>query len=157
VMLEYAWDMGWCDPCAADPLSARELRELGAFWVERQTGGAGLMPRPPRGASDVFVTRLHARYDAASFPEDLRLVETGDRSNFQGRYILRHAFTGEAACEAGEKYRQSLPQRWEQEAQRLASLTGWDIGEIRDQMAKYGTDPGEVPAPQPWWKSLWKD
>jgi len=157
VMLEYAWDMGWCDPCAADPLSPRELRQLGVFWVERQTGGAGLMPRMPRGASDVFVTRLHARYDAASFPEDLRLIETGDRTNFQGRYILRHAFTGEAACEAGEKYRQSLPQRWEQEAQRLASLTGWDIGEIRDQMAKYGTDPGEVPAPQPWWKSLWKD
>ena len=21
VFLEYAWDMGWCDPCAADPLS----------------------------------------------------------------------------------------------------------------------------------------
>ena len=29
VFLEYAWDMAWCDPCAADPLSTRELRELG--------------------------------------------------------------------------------------------------------------------------------
>jgi hypothetical protein len=148
VLLEYAWDMNWCDPCAADPLSADELRELGVFWVNRAGSG---------GASDVFVTRLHARYDATSFPEDLRLVETGDRSNFQGRYILRHAFTGEANCEAGEQYRQSLPLRWEGEAQTLASLTGWDINEIRADMAKYGTDPGKAPKPQPWWKSIWKN
>ncbi|RKZ87121.1 MAG: DUF2330 domain-containing protein, partial [Candidatus Parabeggiatoa sp. nov. 1] len=33
VFLEYAWDMNWCDPCAADPLSVKELRELGVFWV----------------------------------------------------------------------------------------------------------------------------
>jgi hypothetical protein len=150
VLLEYAWDMAWCDPCAADPLSAEELRELGVFWVNP---GAGL--RAP--GQDVFVTRLHARYDAESFPEDLRLVETGDRSNFQGRYILRHAFAGEMACEAGEQYRQSLPQRYEREAQTLASLTGWDIGEIRADMKDYGTDPGEAPEPQPWWKSLWKN
>jgi len=111
----------------------------------------------PVQGSDVFVTRLHARYDATSVPEDLRFVETSDCTNFQGRYVLRHAFTGEAACEAGQRYRQSLPQRWEQEAQRLASLTGWDIGEIRAEMAKHGTDPGKVPEPEPWWKSLWKD
>src|SRR5436190_8020231 len=29
---EYAWDMRWCDPCAADPLSSDELRRLGVFW-----------------------------------------------------------------------------------------------------------------------------
>ncbi len=150
VLLEYAWDMNWCDPCAADPLSAEELRELGVFWVNP---GASL--RAP--GQDVFVTRLHARYDAESFPEDLRLVETGDRTNFQGRYILRHAFTGEMACEAGEQYRQSLPQRYEREAQTLANLTGWDIGEIRADMAQYGTDPARVPEPEPWWKSLWKN
>jgi hypothetical protein len=28
VFLEYAWDMNWCDPCAADPLSQDELRKL---------------------------------------------------------------------------------------------------------------------------------
>ncbi len=149
VMMEYAWDMGWCDPCAADPLSADELRELGVFWVNK---GSGL--RSP--GQEVFVTRLHARYDAENFPEDLRLVETGDRTNFQGRYILRHAFTGEMACQAGQQYRQSLPQRYEREAQTLTSLTGWDIGEIRAEMKEYGTDPGKAPTPQPWWKSLWK-
>ena len=148
VVLEYAWDMAWCDPCAADPLSAGELRELGVFWVDPGAGNP---------AQNVFVTRLHARYDAESFPEDLRLVETGDRTNFQGRYILRHAFTGEMACEAGEQYRQSLPQRYEREAQTLANLTGWDIGEIRADMAQYSTGPGQAPEPVPWWKSLWKN
>jgi hypothetical protein len=154
VMMEYAWDMNWCDPCAADPLSANELRELGVFWVQLE-GGTGL--RAPTGARDVFVTRLHARYDSESFPEDLRLVETGDRTNFQGRYILRHAFTGEMACEAGEQYRQSLPARYEREAQTLANLTGWDIGQIRAEMKDYGTDPGKAPDPVPWWKGIWKD
>ena len=156
VLLEYAWDMGWCDPCAADPLSADELRELGVYWVGRQGGGSGFGLRAPMPAQDVFVTRLHARYDAESFPEDLRLVETGDRQNFQGRYILRHAFTGEARCPAGEQYRRALPRRWDEEAQRLASLTGWDINEIRAEMKKYGTDPSKPPQPQPWWKGIWK-
>jgi len=149
VMMEYAWDMGWCDPCAADPLSAEELRELGAYWVDpsRILPGQG---------SDVFVTRLHARYDAKSFPEDLRLTETGDRENFQGRYILRHAYLGETTCEAGEQYRQSLPARWEAEAQTLASLTGWDIGGIRARMKQAGTDPGNPPEPVPWWQNIWQ-
>ena len=48
-------------------------------------------PRP----QDVFITRLHVRYDAAHFPEDLVFQETADRTNFQGRYVLRHAWKGE--------------------------------------------------------------
>ena len=72
VFLEYAWDMNGCDPCAADPLSADELRKLGVFWEE--SGG------PPRkgmsGAQNVFLTRLHVRYDSAHFPEDLMFQET---------------------------------------------------------------------------------
>src|SRR5206468_3422925 len=75
VFLEYAWDMGWCDPCAAEPLTSDELRQLGVFWVEATPGGP-FIPGPrgrrfPGGAVDVFVTRLHVRYDAGHFPEDL--------------------------------------------------------------------------------------
>src|SRR5207245_2084617 len=29
VFLEYAWNMAWCDPCAADPMTREELRKLG--------------------------------------------------------------------------------------------------------------------------------
>src|SRR5260370_10243532 len=34
VFLECAWDMGWCDPWAGEPLSNEELRKLGVFWIE---------------------------------------------------------------------------------------------------------------------------
>src|SRR5205814_6815262 len=33
VFTEYAWNMGWCDPCAADPLSQQELETLGVWWL----------------------------------------------------------------------------------------------------------------------------
>jgi hypothetical protein len=33
VFTEYFWDMAWCDPCAANPLSAEELAKAGVFWV----------------------------------------------------------------------------------------------------------------------------
>ena len=40
VFLEYAWAMTWCDPCAANPLSAEELKNLGVFWQESQTSSS---------------------------------------------------------------------------------------------------------------------
>jgi hypothetical protein len=39
VFTEYAWDMNWCAPCAADPLSADELRSLGVFWLHDDPAG----------------------------------------------------------------------------------------------------------------------
>jgi hypothetical protein len=142
VYLEYAWDMGWCDPCAADPLSPEELEKLGASWAAQKSAAPnapGMMPR--FAGSNVFVTRLHLRYDAEHFPEDLMFQETSDRSNFQGRYILRHPYTGAAQCEAARDYRRSLGLRYEQEAAALAHLTGWDIGSIREKMKAGGQKP----------------
>ncbi len=154
VFLEYAWDMNWCDPCAADPLSQDELRELGVYWI----GGGdkpGIMPRRPMPqARNVFVTRLHISYDAEHFPEDLMFKETNDRSNYQGRYVLRHAYKGDAQCEAAEQYRANLPKRFESEAQTLANLTGWDIDDIREDMNEAG-QPFEEPKKDSWWKLLW--
>ena len=147
VFLEYAWDMGWCDPCSADPLSADELRQLGIFWLDQEGGN-------PSGARNVFLTRLHLRYDAEHFPEDLSFQETADRENFQGRFILRHPWTGDERCAAAETYRRELPKRYEQEAQTLASLTAWDVNKIRRKMnlPAGSTPPAEV---DPWWKKIW--
>ena len=33
VFVEYAWNMSWCDPCSADPLTPEELRKAGVFWL----------------------------------------------------------------------------------------------------------------------------
>ncbi|PYM96266.1 MAG: DUF2330 domain-containing protein [Candidatus Rokuibacteriota bacterium] len=155
VFLEYAWDMAWCDPCAADPLTPEELRKLGVFWLpESASGESGdRLRRAPGGPVNVFLTRLHLRYDAASFPEDLVFQETADRANFQGRYVLRHPWKGEAKCEAAERYRQSLRARVEQEAGNLASLTGWAIEDIRRKVGPVG-DSERTPDSRPWWQKL---
>jgi len=144
VFTEYAWDMGWCDPCAADPLSPEELRGLGVFWLDAGRGGS---------ARNVFVTRLHARYDAEHFPQDLVFQQTSDRSNFQGRYVLRHPYEG-ASCSAATAYYRQVGERQEREAQTLASLTGWSLASIRDRIGLGGS--GTLPAGgRPWWERLW--
>ena len=54
---------------------------MGVFWVndaDRRRGG--------NQAQDVFVTRLHVRYTAETFPEDLSFQITNDRENFQGLF-----------------------------------------------------------------------
>ena len=149
VFLEYAWDMAWCDPCAADPLSADELRKLGVFWIGKNTARDRPAIAP---AEDVFVTRLHVRYDAQHFPEDLVFQETGDRQNFQGRYVIRHPFKGSATCDL-TVYHESVRERQDREAQQLANLTGWDIDQVRDKVPFAGGEP--PPAKEPWWKRLW--
>ncbi|MEM6513329.1 MAG: DUF2330 domain-containing protein [Pseudomonadota bacterium] len=154
VFLEYAWDMAWCDPCAADPLTRDELQSLGVFWLDDRSDKTRPNARLAPQAENVFVTRLHVRYDAEHFPEDLMLVETGDRQNFQGRYVVRHAYSGDSTCDAMEQYRAALTARQEHEAQTLANLTGWDVEEIRNKIPTLAST--EPPVPEPWWKRLWQ-
>jgi hypothetical protein len=135
VFVEYAWNMAWCDPCAAQPLSGNELVELGARWIG---GDLNPLTDPSRLGSNAFVTRLHVRYDRAHFPEDLVFMETRDRENFQGRYILRHAWQGKASCTAADDYRQLLAVRLQQEAINLSRLTGWSVGDIKGRMELSG-------------------
>ncbi|HEY9700033.1 MAG TPA: DUF2330 domain-containing protein [Trichocoleus sp.] len=135
--LEYAWDMAGCDPCSAEPLSNAELQQAGVFW---------LTPEMP---NNVFLTRLHVRYTRDKFPEDLMFQSTQNREQFQGRYILRHAFTGAATCPAARQYQRTLRQRFEQQAQTLARLTRWNVQEIRRQL------PQIQSRSLPWWQQLW--
>jgi hypothetical protein len=117
VFIEYAWDTSWCDPCASTPPTPDELERAGAGWVSQ------------RGS--VFLTRLHVRYGRTNFKEDLFFRETPSNQNFQGRYVLRHPWKGEATCEAAKQYQAELPKQLEAQAQTLANLTGWKIEDIR--------------------------
>lgn len=135
--LEYAWDMGSCDPCSAPVLSPEELRQAGVFWTD---GGR---------ANKVFITRLHLRYTRNTFPEDLRFQETSNRQFFQGRYIIRHPYTGNLNCSAAEDYRRTVRERQEREADNLARLTGWEISKIRDRVNFIDVEA------RPWWNRLW--
>ena len=114
VFTEYFWDMGWCDPCAADPLTPTELRKAGVFWVGGDdvqvspsaqpapgTSRTPVRPTPPMGggAQPVMLTRLHVRYTANTFPEDLMFTQTKDRQNWQTRYVIQNPYAGSvAAC-----------------------------------------------------------
>ena len=161
VFTEYVWNMGWCDPCAGPPLSRDELRSLGVFWLDDQPGGAvpmyrrpgGFMPypQPMGGAMPVMLTRLHVRYSADTFPEDLIFQETQDQENFQARYVMHRPWDGSPnACEAAKNYFDELNKRKAQEAETLADLTGWNL---QDVIKKAGLPPDSQP--KPWWRDIW--
>jgi hypothetical protein len=133
VFVEYAWDMGWCDPCASEPLSNNELVELGARWIGDDSAAPFV-----RGGTPVFATRLHVRYDAKSFPEDIVFQETYDRENFQGRYVMHHPWQGNASCPAAAAYRRELPTRFAKEVANLVALTGWARNEVEVKMENAG-------------------
>jgi hypothetical protein len=121
VFTEYFWDMAWCDPCAANPLSPQELRNAGVFWtggdadenfkqMNSPSASSGTptlrraMPPPGGfggGAQPVVLTRLHVRYTANTFPEDLMFTQTKDRQNWQTRYVVQNPYEGSVAqCSA---------------------------------------------------------
>ena len=148
VYTEYAWDMTWCDPCPSPALTREEQQALGVWWLGEPN-------------SSVFVTRLHARYDRESFPEDLVLQTTADRANFQCRLVVRNEWAGEARCESANTYRQGLPARRQRQAAALAELTGWPLADVRERMhaSTAWTLPGESLTPYraaAWWEKLWK-
>ena len=124
--LEYAWDMAWCDPCADEPLSLDELKGLGVSWVWKKNATT----------PDVFVTRMHIRYSDKGMFEDLKFVETDNRENFQGRYVLNHPFKGKITCEAGQTYVTETRARVKAEAAALRKLTGWSASEIAKRIAR---------------------
>jgi len=138
VFLEYAWNMNWCDPCASEPLSPQELRSVGVFWLDT--------------ASDVFLTRLHVRYDGAHFPEDLVFQKTGDQRQFQARYVLHHP-ANPGHCDAAAVYRRELRKRQEHEAQNVAELTGWNLDDMRKKMNL--TSAIADPPEKKWWEKIW--
>jgi hypothetical protein len=148
VFTEYAWDMGWCDPCASEPLSPEELRGLGVFWLDDASD-------PARGTNTPFLTRLHVRYDARHFPEDLAFQVTSDRTNFQGRYVIRHEWTGGGDCPEARAYRAGLADRRAREARTLAELTGWDLNRIRGKMT-VAADWSRPEDRMKWWDRIWK-
>ncbi len=158
--LEYAWDMNWCDPCAADPLSNAELQDLGAFWIEARKPviseaeealiqrfnakdqdavrqalimRRGGLPRPPQ-TRNAFVTRVHMRYREETHPNELIMQVTDNKENFQGRYIMRHAAVlndAEKKLVCGIEY---LEQRKAYEAKTAANferLTGSSLHDLR--------------------------
>ncbi len=107
VVTEYAWDASTCDPCPGPQLDGGDFLTLGSDVLGGETYG-------------FVLTRLHARYGKDGAPNDLVFRQAppivGGReqrdagghleersrpdstNNFQGRYAIRHAWTGTIAC-----------------------------------------------------------
>ena len=114
------------------------------------SGGASQDNQP------TFLSRLHVRYDAAHFPEDLVFQETADQQTFQGRYVLRHPWKGASQCAEATRYSAALTARQEKEAQNLAQLTGWSIDEIRRKAQGVKITSGPAPRVEaPWYRRMW--
>jgi hypothetical protein len=130
IYTEYAWSSAWCDPCVVPPPTNDEVAAAGATWI---VGADGRRV----GNTQVVVTRLHLRYTPESFPEDLVLHETADRTSFQARYVMRNPWNGSPfQCDAAADYFKRLPAREDSEARTLAELTGWRLVDIRARLPK---------------------
>lgn len=131
VMLEYAWNVSpsftgmKCDPCVGPPPMTEELAEAGVDWLNDVRG------------AQVFLTRLHVRYNRQHYPSDLVFQITPNREHFQGRYILTHPATGDLSCVEGRKYLQDLVYKRQRETAELASLTGWDTSPFEYYTQQY--------------------
>lgn len=148
IFLEYAWavspSFATCDPCTGPNLTPQELRGLGAYWVARQG----------YSSSDAFLTRLHLRYDARHFPEDLVLHETGDRVNWQARYVIHHPYSGDEECAERKPYLKKVWERRKNEAANYAMLTGADEAGVRQRMGVRG-DWSQGDEGLSWWEKVW--
>jgi hypothetical protein len=148
VFLEYAWAVSpviaTCDPCTGPNLTPEELRGLGAFWIAREG-----YPRP-----DAFLTRLHLRYDAKNWPEDLVLHETGDRVNWQARYVIHHPYQGNDECPERKAYTKKVWERRKNEATNYAMLTGADQAGVRQRMG-VRDDWSQGDEGRSWWERIW--
>jgi hypothetical protein len=148
VFLEYVWvivpSTPSCDPCTGPAITPEEARSLGAYWVK-------LPPSPP---GDFVLTRLHLRYDKDHFPEDLQFQETGDRQNWQARYVIHHPYRGGDECPELAGYRQSVWERRKEEALNYCDLTGADLEQTRARMG-VGENWREPDEAVTWWERIW--
>jgi uncharacterized protein (TIGR03382 family) len=111
VVTEYAWDSGSCDPCPGPTLDPNDLATLGADVISTTYKNIDYY--------GYTLTRLHARYGkevtsdlvfravdpivgGRGVPDDKGVmnaeVERTSSNNFQGRYVILHAWTGALAC-----------------------------------------------------------
>lgn len=139
VFLEYSWDLSSsnytkCDPCSTTPPTYAEIKDAGVFWTspgyDNGWGGADYN-------GELFMTRLHVKYDREHFPQDLFFQTTPNKENFQGRYIMTHPVQGSIDCDAAANYYKKVLDRRENELDELAYLTGWDMDEYSYYLSTY--------------------
>jgi MYXO-CTERM domain-containing protein len=124
IVTEYSWDASTCDPCPGPNLDYNDFATLGADVLDKGQ---------PYQGYQMVLTRLHARYGKDQVPDDLQFqtapaivggreyvvdektgkLEEGAKedsmNNFQGRYAIRHEWTGPIACKEPHRNRWGGP------------------------------------------------
>lgn len=136
IVTEYAWDAGTCDPCPGPALDGRDLATLGADVLPGGKqgayayGGGFVLTRlharyGKENLGDDLVFRAappiaggrewyqNAAAGAATDPSWKPKLERGasasSYNNFQGRYAVRHPWTGPVTCTAPHRGRWGGP------------------------------------------------
>ncbi|MCB1158282.1 MAG: DUF2330 domain-containing protein [Leptospiraceae bacterium] len=145
VFTEFAGKANVCSRtfCPQLPLKKEELLNLGAFWLS-DVPDFGIQP-------EVYVTRLHIRYNSQTFPEDISFIETNDKKEFSIRYKIRKAWKGsENSCSVAGAYFKNLKIHQEKSLKNLIILTGRNENEERKKMGlNYRSNKTD------WWKTIW--
>jgi MYXO-CTERM domain-containing protein len=179
VITEYAWSATSCDPCPGPQLDYHDLATLGSDVLA--PGGTAYQ------GYDFTMTRLHARYGAGDVKDDLVFAKTtpivGGRefvvdqktgkleegakpdpyqNNFQGRYAIRHEWTGPIECKDPIRHQWGGPPADQQYAgvqagrdlafaprgqAQLAQLVAQDVPEIDVKAAGAGPAPVGTTSP----------
>jgi MYXO-CTERM domain-containing protein len=178
VITEYAWQATSCDPCPGPQLDYHDLATLGSDVLAGEKGNAQAYQ-----GIDFVHTRLHARY-GKTITDDLvfakaepivggrehvvadgKLEEGAQKSstnNFQGRYAIRHEWTGPIKCDKPVRGRWGGPPADSNIAApgvkpamdlafvargqaRLPEMVTRDIPEIDVKAAGAGTGPAPAP------------
>jgi len=122
-LLEYAWDVSprnfmKCDPCVAAAPDPQDMVQAGVWWLNGQGDYENVL------GGSVFFTRIHFRYNRASFPQDLLFQATPNQEAFQARYVITHPATGTLDCPERGNYLRTLTERRRTELRNLRVLTG---------------------------------
>ncbi|HEX4455202.1 MAG TPA: DUF2330 domain-containing protein [Kofleriaceae bacterium] len=127
VITEYSWQASSCDPCPGPTLGYADFQLLGADVIGPQPAPPPRRGRYLGGGGDFVLTRLHARYgkdlkDDLVFRAAAPIVggreyvvdaQTGgledgaqpsSNNTFQGRYAIRHPWTGAIACASPRRH-----------------------------------------------------
>ena len=139
VMLEYAWDLSStnqvkCDPCVAPALPYQDLREAGVYWLEKNQNRWNTQGQYK---GELFVTRLHVRYNRKDYPQDLLFTQTPNKQRFQGRYVIHHPAGTNLDCDEAQSYYKGVVKRRQAELKELAKLTGWNPSKYTDYVNEY--------------------
>lgn len=105
---------GGSNPKVAD----QTYRDAGVFWLD--------------GSNDVYVTRLHIRYNRERWAQDIQFQTTPNTSIFHVNFPIQQIATGNFDCNNAKGYLNGVAQRRQKDLHSLAHLTGWDIKEYDD-------------------------